>query len=55
MEGNTRVTALDEVKRRAIDAQFARCALIIAKSDWLCPSEYTVVGDRGGQGCGRVL
>lgn len=50
MDGKTWVTAPDEVKRQAIEAQFARYAPIIAKSDWLCPSVYMVVGDRGDGG-----
>jgi len=50
MDGKTWVTALDEVKRQAIEAQFARYAPIIAKSDWLCPSVCMVVGDRGDGG-----
>jgi hypothetical protein len=49
-DGNTWVMASDEVKRRAIDAQFERDAMIIVKSDLLCTSGYMVVGDRGDGG-----
>ncbi len=49
-EGKTWVTAPEDVRRKVLEEQFAKYAPIIAKSDWLCPSVYMVVGDRADGG-----
>jgi hypothetical protein len=49
-DGNPWVMASDEVKHRAINAQFTRDAMIVVNSDWPCPSVYMAVGERGDGG-----